>query len=83
MEFGEGVMWKRRRQWGGPGKAELHVGGWDLSRGQRDDGGDDRRRPERSVEDEDGQEEDFGGKVDEGESGDGRRCAVADGGGRW
>ena len=36
-------------QGGPPGKAELHVGGWDLSGGQRDDGGDDRRRPKKGV----------------------------------
>ena len=51
MEFGEGVMWKRRRHGGTPGKTELHVGRWDLSRGQGDDGGDDCRRSERGVED--------------------------------
>ena len=53
---------------GTPGKTELHVGRWDLSRGQGDDGGNDCRRSERSLEDEDGQVEDVGGKMDEGES---------------
>ena len=30
MEFGEAVLWKRRREGGTARKFVMHVGGWDL-----------------------------------------------------
>ena len=62
------------------GEVELHVGGWDIPRGQRDDGRDDRGRQEGGVEDEDGETEDAGGEMGKGEFGNGWWRAVADGG---